>query len=190
MLRTIKDFRVIHVPLCLGSLARHCFYMKEHKSGENTLFFGNVDFNGVKTTEEIDALVRGLFASFGEIVSISLSTSSSSGSGDDTSNVLVAGPHRRLVRYVLFSICNDRYFTPCSMYYRPCRFVHVVFDRRKDMLKAINATDEEYSPRAEEMAERFGLAMNKKSKSVKELRKLYQFETVDEDALQEGIDVL
>jgi hypothetical protein len=95
MLRTVKDFRVIHVPLGLGSLAHHCFYMKEHKSGENTLFFGNVDFNGVNTTEDIEALVRGLFAPFGEILSISLSTSSNSGSSDDTPDAAVVGPRGR-----------------------------------------------------------------------------------------------
>jgi hypothetical protein len=54
------------------------------------------------------------------------------------------------------------------------------------MLRALKATDQEYSPHAQEIADRFGLAANMKSKTVKELRKLYQFETVDEEALQEG----
>jgi ribosomal RNA-processing protein 7 len=71
---TIKDFRVLRVPVHQSGCVYHYLYLKEHKSSaKKTLFVGNVDYAKGRNADEIDSIIRLLFEPFGSIESILLS---------------------------------------------------------------------------------------------------------------------
>lgn len=72
----VKGYRVLNVPIDHDNQIFHHLYIKEHNDKSHkgsTLFVGNVDCAPEMTQENIDAFLRIIFDSFGEIESISLS---------------------------------------------------------------------------------------------------------------------
>jgi len=111
MIKNLKGFRVVELPLDNKNLAHHYLYIKEHNDRENpgkTLFVGNIDYIPFMSHEDIDKYLRILFGRFGDISSISVSEfSNNSNDKDNTRFAHVVFAKKSSIKLILNANDND-----------------------------------------------------------------------------------
>lgn len=185
MVRTVKGYRIIDIPLLNGSL--HSLFIKAHTdknddgdSNGKVAFIGNVDYGLRMTYEEIDGYLRDLFQGFGDIESVSVSKFKGERRNDSNNDEDIQDEDDW---YQLKK--RERENNTMS------RFAHVAFAKKGALKAALTASDATYYQLGESIVKKWGLDQRfrlKRKRSPEEIASMFPYIQEKPEDLEEEVN--